>query len=204
MRKQAISLEEAVTELYKVLCYPDASGYPCKQLRSAAGESGATILSEIQSVLEDNGELIRTPNTGSFATGQLKDLAKIYFFSNAETISIKEVEENFYNVRRWPIVLDRQTLYQVIYNGLKKSIWVAFKMSDDPTDAMPAEIYWADKEIPMGVDIFNGDYSLISYEGAKSRDWLGSVRPVVANAKIKEVIKKLLCYILINTNILYK
>ena len=192
-RKQAISLEEAVTELYKVLCYPDGTGYPCKPLRSAAGESGATILSEIQTVLEDNGELIRMPNNGTFPNSLLKDLARIYFFSNnAETIGIKEIEQNFYNVRRWPIVLDRQTLYQVIYSGLKKNIWVAFKMSDDPTDAMPAEIYWAEKEIPMGVDLFNGGYSLISYEGAKNRDWLITVRPIAPNSKIKEVITKLL------------
>ncbi len=191
-RKQAISLEEAVTELYKVLCYPDASGYPCKPLRSAAGESGATILTEIQSVLEDNGELIRTPTTGSFSIGLLKDLAKNYFFSNVETIGIKKIEENFYNVRRYPIVLDRQTLHQVIYNGLKKNIWVAFKMSNDPTDAMPAEIYWGEKEIPMGVDLLDGGYSLISYEGAKVRDWLGMVRPPVHNIKIKEFITKLL------------
>ncbi len=191
-RKQAISLEEAVTELYKVLCYPDGTGYPCKPLRSAAGESGATILSEIQTVLEDNGELIRTPNTGSFSIGQLKDLARMYFFSNGETISIKDIEQNFYNVRRWPIVLDRQTLYQVIYDGLKKSIWVAFKMSDDPTDANPAEIYWAEKEIPMGIDLFNGDYKLISYEGAKTRGWLLPIRGPVPNTKIKELIRKLL------------
>ena len=191
-KTQAISLEEAVTELYRVLCYPDGTGYPLKELRSVAGESGATILSEIQNVLEENGELIRVPKTGEFALGQLRDLAKYYFFNDNETIKIKDIEQNFYNVRRWPIVLNGETLYQVIYSGLKKGVWVAYRMSDDPTDAMPAEIYWAEKEVSINVDLFNGKYSLITYEGAKKRDWLGTVRPVIPNSKIKEIITKLL------------
>ncbi len=63
-------------------------------------------------------------------------------------------------------------------------------MSDDPTDTMPAEIYWSGKEVPMDVDLFDGGYSLISYAGANQRNWLQTDQPLIQNSKIKDIIKE--------------
>ena len=53
------ALETAVTETYKNLWYPSADGtFTRKEIRTAGGEGGASVLEQIRQVLLDEGELV--------------------------------------------------------------------------------------------------------------------------------------------------
>ena len=77
-------------------------------------------------------------------------------------------------------VSDLQSLVQ-------SGVWVAYKMSNDPTDSLPGELYNQKKPLPISVALLDGGYSLMTVTGAKKRGWLDSDQ--VPNEKVKNVIR---------------
>ena len=184
-RERNFALDATVSELYTDLYYPTANGVEKKTLKSATGEGGATILSQVQQVLTDAGKLVYT--TGRLGTTNLKSLANGYFFLNDDKAACNEILDHFFCRRTWPILAKVSMMEMILREGVESGIWVAYKMSEDPTDSIPGELWTQEKAIPMSVDPMQERYSIMTLAGAKKRNWIGG--QAVPNEKVKKVIK---------------
>ena len=184
-RERSMALQTTVAEMYNCFYFASANGFERRELRTASGESGTTVLTQIQQVLLDVGELVYT-ETANFGSTALKSLADTYFFTVSDRVACKEIYNHFLNYRSWPIIPDRNTLEQLLREGVKCGIWTVYKPSEDPTDTLPSEFYSDEKPLPMTVGLLNGEYSLMTMAGAKKRGWTQS--DAVPNEKVKETI----------------
>ena len=189
MRKsdRDISLMQAVAEMYTALFYPNAAGtLQRKELRPVAGEGGA-LISQVLQYLRDGGDIV-APESSHMAAAELQSLADGYFFKNSDKAVIAQVLAAFFNYRSWPMLLNRSTLEQLLRDGVQSGVWVAYKMSQDPTDTLPGELYSQKKTLPISIDLLGGGYSIMTVAGAKKRGWLDSDQ--VPNEKVKVAIKE--------------
>ncbi len=172
-REREKALETAVTQVYNSLWFPSASGQIVKkEIRTAGGESGASVIEQIRKVLLDEGELVTSEHTGLSHLQGLKRL----FFANSDTVSLKKIRENFCRIRKWPILKSPDVLDQIIRAGVERGVWCLFLMERE--DAVkPDEFYSQEKgPVPLNLDLAR-DYSLVTVEGAKKRGWLGGKGP---------------------------
>ena len=181
-----LALDTTVSEMYTSLYYAGPSGFVKKELRKSSGEGGAPILAQIQDILFQDGELV-TAKGQRFTAQALKQLAEMYFLKTVDHIKVQDIKQAFYSYRSWPMIPNKETLEQVMREGIVSSTWVAYKMSADETDDIPVEIYTQEKPAPISVDIVNGGYSIMTVDGAKKRGWLDSDK--VPNEKVKDVIR---------------
>lgn len=170
-REQA--LITTVTEAYSSLWFPSAKGEITREdVKTAGGEGGLPTIERVHQVLLDEGELVTETHTGR---SQLSSLAEL-IFERSDTIAYEKLRENFARVRRWPILERPELLERLVREGVRKGVWCLFRMgSSDRTT--PEEIYHQDQELPFDLDIAEGDYSLITLQGAKKRDWLEAEGP---------------------------
>ena len=181
-----LALETTVGEMYTGLYYAGPNGFVKRELRKSSGEGGAPILAQIRDTLISDGELV-TSGGQRFTAQALKQLADMYFLKSYDHAKVQDIRQSFYCYRSWPIIPNKETLEQVMREGVASSTWVVYKMSKDETDDIPSEIYTQEKPAPVSVDIVNGGYSIMTVDGAKKRGWLDSDK--VPNEKVKEVIR---------------
>ena len=173
------ALETAVTQSYKALWFPSATGQIVrKEIRTAGGESGAAVLEQIRKVLLDDGELVTTEHAGG---SHLQSLAKL-FFARTDTASLGKIRQKFCQVRSWPILDSPEVLDQLVRTGVSRGQWCLFLMENDDATS-PEEMYSQETgELPFNLDL-QRDYSLITVKGARQRGWLSGGGPDVTKVK---------------------
>ena len=185
-RERSNALQTVVAEMYNCFYYFGQNGYERKELRTASGEGGTTILTQIMQILMEAGKLVYS-ETARFGASNLKSLGDNYFFKADDKIACSDILNHFLNYRSWPMLSTRDTLEQLLREGVESGCWVAYKKSEDPTDSLPAEFYSDKKPLPMTVQLLTGGYSLMTMAGAKKRGWTQS--DAVPNEKVKEAIR---------------
>lgn len=188
-RERSQALQSVVSEMYNCFYSCGQSGYERHELRTATGEGGGNILSQVLQILKESGKLVYTEKE-RIGAAKLKQLGEHYFFSAEDRISCADILNHFLNYRSWPMLGSREMLERLMREGVDSGVWVAYKPSSDPTDSMPAEFYSDKKPLPMTVQLLNGNYSLMSMAGAKRRGWTES--DAVPNEKVKETIRTIM------------
>lgn len=185
-RERSNALQTVVAEMYNCFYYFGQNGYERKELRTASGEGGTTILTQIMRILLEAGKLVYS-ETSKFGASNLKSLGDSFFFKAGDKISCADILSHFLNYRSWPMLSTREALEQLLREGVESGCWVAYRRSDDPTDSLPGEFYSDKKPLPMTVQLLTGGYSLMTMAGAKKRGWTQS--DAVPNEKVKEALR---------------
>jgi hypothetical protein len=162
------ALETVVTQSYKQLWYPSASGQiVCKEIRTAGGEGGVSVLEQIRRILLEEGELITLDRITNEVLSSLRKL----FFNGMDTVKLETLRENFCRLRRWPMLESLQILDQIVRGGVGRGVWCLFRMGSADA-ARPEEFYSRESgEVPFHLDLKAGDYGLVTPEGAVKRGW---------------------------------
>ncbi len=167
------ALETSVTEAYDSLWYPSASGSIVrKDVKTAGGESGASVVQRIRKVLTDNNELITREHTDKATLSNFQSL----FFSQSSTPALPELRDNFLCRRDWPVLEAPDVFDQIIRSGVDKGCWCLFRMGSEE-NTRPDEIYTRDHELPLNLDLHKDDYCIIPPQEAKKRGWTESDKP---------------------------
>lgn len=168
-REQALSI--AVAGIYTGLYYSSTAGQLVRrEIKSAGGESGAPFIEQIKELLIEDNELL----TESHIThADLQNLSQL-FFQRSDTLTLDQLRNNFYCVRSWPVPESSGVLEHIIRAGVQKGAWCLFRMGD-AEDVRPSEFYHRENEVPMGINLGDEGYSLITPQGAKQRGWTADV-----------------------------
>ncbi|MBM9535982.1 ATP-binding protein [Desulfobulbus alkaliphilus] len=174
------ALETAVTQSYRYLWFPSASGQIVrKEIRTAGGEGGVPVFEQIRKILLEEGELITAEHLGQ---SQLKGLSKLFFSAQRDTVSLQKLRKNFCCIRTWPILDSPDLLNQIVRAGVSRGLWCLFQMGNEE-NVKPEELYSQETgDLPLNLDLMR-DYSLITTEGAKIRNWLGDGGPDLTKVK---------------------
>jgi len=167
------ALETTVTESYSSLWFPSAAGeIVCKEIRTAGGESGVSVLEQIRKTLIENREIV----TAEHATqAELSTLRKL-FFDQSDVISIDKLRNNFHCNRKWPILEQSNILDQMVRAGVERGLWCLFRMEGEES-TRPEEFYSREgSELPFTLDLLR-NYSIITPEGARKRNWTKTAGP---------------------------
>ena len=173
------ALETAVTEVYRTLYYPSADGKIArKEIRTAGGESGTSVLEQIRKTLLSERELVTQEHCTRSHLSNLKNL----FFAQGETISVQKIRENFSRLRRWPVLDSPSVLDQIIRAGVGRGIWCVFRMGSDESTT-PEEFYDRETgELPFHIDLTR-NYTIVTPDGARKRNWTGKTGPDLTRVK---------------------
>jgi hypothetical protein len=167
------ALETSVTEAYNTLWYPSASGRIMKkEIKTAGGESGASVVQRIRKVLLDENELITREHTGQSALMNFKQL----FFRQSDTPTLEELRNNFLCKRNWPVLESLDVFEQIIRSGVTKGVWCVFRMGGEDS-VKPEEFYTRENDLPLGIDLKEPDYHIITPKEAKKRRWTEKDKP---------------------------
>lgn len=165
-REQA--LQTAVAGAYTRLFFPSAmGGIAEREIRTAGGEGGAPFVQTIRELLIEEGELLTANNT---TRSDVMNMANL-IFNGADAITVKDLRERFLSFRSWPMLESLNALEPIIRAGASQGAWYVYKMAHG-SDSRPDELYGEDNDIPMNVNLMQGDYSLVSPQGARQRGWL--------------------------------
>jgi hypothetical protein len=169
-------LHTAVSRIYTSLYYPSTAGYIVrKEIKSAGGEGGTPFINTIREILINDRELLTSANV---TQADLVILSKLFFdrdllFETSDTITLEKLRNNFYCVRSWPVLENPDVLHSIVRAGVQKGAWCVFRMGAED-NANPVEFYHQEKEIPLGVNLSEPGYALITPQGAKQRGWTGT------------------------------
>jgi hypothetical protein len=174
------ALETAVTQSYKFLWFPSSSGQIVrKEIRTAGGESGAAVFEQIRKILLDEGELITAEQTGQ---SHLKNLSSLFFGGQRDIVSLKKLRENFCRLRQWPILDSPEVFNTIIRSGVSRGTWCLFEMGSQE-NIKPDEFYSQETgDLPLNLDLMR-DYSIVTMEGARKRNWLCAKGPDLSRLK---------------------
>lgn len=183
-REQA--LVTAVAETYSSLWYPSASGNIVrKEIKTAAAEGGQDIVNAIREVLLKEREIVTAAH---ITQADLLNLGKL-FFHQADHISLEEVFRHFCERRTWPVLDGRDVLDKIARTGAEHGQWCLYRMGDGDR---PQAIYSRDiEDVPLGLDVRDKGWSLMTVPGAKQRGWMASAA-TVDKAKIRGAIESVL------------
>ena len=161
------ALVTAVTESYRRLWYPSSGGkFACKEIRTAGGEGGVSVLEQIRKTLLAEGELVTAEQDTQSALTNLRKL----FFAKDDAVAVDRLRENFQRLRDWPILDAPSVLDQLVRAGVGRGIWCLFRMGDDE-NTTPDEFYSRETGgPPFNLDLNRG-YSIVTPEGARKRGW---------------------------------
>jgi len=177
-REQA--LVTVVSSIYTGLYYSSAGGHLArKEINTAGGEGGAPFIELIFEILKKDGEILTEQNT---TLADLLNLTKI-FFDSGDNISLQVLRGNFNCRRDWPVLEKPGVFDQIIRAGVTKDLWRVYRMGSGE-NIKPEEIYDRESDLPLGINLSDGGYSLITTQGAKQRGWSesGKVEP----AKVRD------------------
>lgn len=159
-----------VTQAYNALWYPSATGQIVrKEIQSAGGEGGTSVIQQIRESLIEDQELITEEAISTNLLKQFKSL----FFGNEAICKIAQIRKNFCNRRTWPVLSEPHLLNRMIREGVQKGLWCVYRLSD-PSAPRPEEFYSRESEsegVPISVDLEKEGYSLVTPEGATQRGW---------------------------------
>ncbi|MFZ4440581.1 MAG: ATP-binding protein [Syntrophales bacterium] len=178
------ALVTTMTHAYDSLWFPASSGQVIrKEIKTGGGEGGASVIEEIRQVLKKEGELISTDlavtQEGVISLGKL-------FFDLSATPEIKTIGEQFLINRRWPILEQSEVLEQIVRSGVRRGTWCLFRF-DNPEALKPEHLYGRDsKEAPFELDLTQAGWSLVTYQGACQRGWIGAPQIRVIPQKVKQ------------------
>ncbi|NLW91010.1 MAG: ATP-binding protein [Syntrophomonadaceae bacterium] len=165
-REQALAI--AVASTYTSLYYPSTTGSIIrKEIKSAGGEGGVPFIEVIRQSLLDDGELITSNHV---TQADLLNITAL-FFEQGDTVSLEKLRQNFNCVRRWPVLEDSGVLEQIIRAGVNKNTWCLYRYSDENNER-PDEFYYQEKNIPLGINLSDAGYGLVTIAGARQRDWM--------------------------------
>ncbi|SDO82618.1 ATP-binding protein [Selenomonas ruminantium] len=186
-REREMALTMEVAAMYNKLYFANGTQIECRELRTAAGDSGATILNQVAQTLIASNKMIHK-EAGGFNATDLKSLQKM-FFANGDRISVTDVKNCFYRHRMWPMLANTADLDRLLREGVQKGTWIVYAMGDS-SEELPHEIYTQEQLVDMNADLLQGKYSLMTIEGAKQRHWLEKDRVPAEKiqAKIKEIL----------------
>ncbi|WP_419587188.1 ATP-binding protein [Thiolapillus sp.] len=203
LKERELALQTTVAQAYDTILFPGASGQITqKSIKQAGGEGGASVDEEIHRVLIEEGELITAESAGTQA--MLLQLGKLFFDSISQTPSLKQIKEQFNQNRRWPILDNPRILEQLIRSGVEKGRWCLYRM-DSAESTKPEHLYSRETGgIPLDLKLSEGNWKLVTEQGAKQRGWNPEAEPTVkqvrqwvesamtnlSNAQVKEVIEK--------------
>ena len=184
-RDREFSLSQVVSEMYTSIFYPGDNGVVRKEIRSAVGEGGVSIIGQIQQVMKD--KLLTAENTSS---SDLKSLSTEFFFKGTDKADIDETLTKLFAYRSWPMLAGKEAFDSIIRQGVSKGIWVVYKMSTNPDETLPKEIYTQEGGVPLSVTLLGKNYSVMTLAGAKLRGWTGTDK--VAPEKVRDAVKSVL------------
>jgi len=164
-REHALLTE--VSKTYTGLYYPSTAGHIVrKEIKTAGGEGGMPFIEQIREVLIRDGELLSGRNA---TQADLLNLSKL-FFEHRDTITLEELRKNFCCVRSWPVLESAGVLEQIVRAGVQKGVWCVFRMGSEDS-IKPIEFYHRENDIPMGINLAEAGYSLVTVQGANQRGW---------------------------------
>lgn len=167
-REQALLTR--VTQAYSALWYPSATGQVVrKEIQSAGGEGGTSVINQVRETLIDDQELITEDAISANLLNQFKPL----FFGDEATCNIAKIRKNFLDRRSWPILSEAHLLNRMIREGVQRGIWCVYKLGN-PDDPRPDEFYSRESEsagVPISVNLDDEGYGLVTPEGATQRGW---------------------------------
>ena len=168
--ERELALITRVSSAYTSLYYPSTTGQIArKEIRTAGGEGGVPFIQTIKEMLLDEGELLTASSNTQADLINLKGL----IFEHRDTISLNQLRENFRCLRHWPVLEHASILEQIIRAGVQKGAWYVYRMGASDS-LIPTELYHAENEIPMGVNLSEEGYALITPQGARQRGWAES------------------------------
>lgn len=184
-RNRDFSLSQAVSEMYTSIFYPSDNGAVRKEIRSAIGEGGVSIIGQIQQAMKD--KLLTAENMSS---SELNLLSEEYFLKSGDKAGIDEVMKKLFSYRSWPMLAGKEAFDSMIRQGVAKGVWIVYKMSANPDETLPKEIYTQEAGVPLSVTLLGKGYSIMTLAGAKLRGWTGTDK--VAPEKVRDAVKNVL------------
>lgn len=109
-----IALQTVVGEMNNGFYFYGQSGYERRELRTASGERGTTILTQIQQILLEAGKLVYSDN-GRYGSARLRSLGDSFFFKADDKMPCAEIYSHFLDYRTWPMLSERDALEQLIF-----------------------------------------------------------------------------------------
>lgn len=161
------ALATAVASSYTSLYYPSTTGHIVrKEIKTAGGESGVPFIELIRQSLIDEGELLTVDHV---TQADLINVSTL-FFEQGDTVTVDKLRYNLNCVRRWPVLEEASVLEQIIRAGVSKGVWCVYRFNSD-TDERPGEFYHQESSIPLGINLQDAGYGLVTVAGAKQRGW---------------------------------
>lgn len=186
-----MNLCTSVYELYTALYCPDGCTGGCvRRELQAVVEGDAPLVNKIMEDLRRN-KLIIDGDVNQLGAAELKNLANQCFFpAGSDRAAAGQLLKSFFSNRGWPMLKNRAVLEQLLRRGVEVGAWVAYKLSEDPADSLPGEIYDQKNGLPLDISLLLGGYFIMTPEGAKKRGWLDGGQ--VSNERIKDVLHGML------------
>lgn len=191
-RENALITEVAAA--YNNLWYPSTSGRVSrKEVKTAGGEGGVSILHLIHQTLRDDNEIVCLEKLAQ----QLPAL-KSLFFQGTDVSRLIDLRERFTRLRHWPILENPTTFDQLIRQGVTQGHWAVFRMGNAEA-TRPEEYFSRDTaQVPLQIDLAKGDWGIVTMAGAGKRGWTKTdavdpaqvrdlVRTATAQAKVATV-----------------
>jgi hypothetical protein len=193
-REQA--LVTAVSQTYNRLWFPSTAGpLVDREIKTAGGEGGASVIERIRETLSAAGELI----TAERATTQETILSlQRLFFETHPTPTLVRLRAQFACNRRWPVLEEATLLESMVQAGVMQGHWCLFRMGDAER-AQPEQCFGQEAGAAVeNVDFGAPGWSLVTTQGARQRGWLvaatvnaaiveGWVASAVAEAEVTSV-----------------
>lgn len=177
-REQA--LVTAISSIYTGLYFSSTGGHIVrKEIKTAGGEGGMPFIELIYDILKKDGEILTGHNT---TQSDLLNLSKL-FFDHSDSISLEKLRNNFCCARSWPVLENPVVFDQIVRAGVQKGVWCVYRMGAEES-IKPGEFYHQENEIPMGINLGDDGYGLITPQGAKQRGWAEGNK--VEPAKVRE------------------
>jgi len=171
LKERELALETVVTQTYNAVWFPSAAGrIHRKEIKTAGGESGASVIEEIRRLLLDEGELITADQARTQET--LLGLTRL-FFEATPTPAIAALREQFACNRHWPVLEQPALLEHIVREGVSHGVWCLFRM-ENAERTTPSDFFSRDTDPPfLDLDLGEAGWSLVTVQGAKQRGWTG-------------------------------
>ena len=169
-----MALETVVTQAYNAIWFPSAAGQVTwKEIKAAAGESGASVMEQIRDLLQKEGELITAEKATTQETVII--LGKL-FFERSQTPTLDKSREHFACNRRWPVLEQSALFEQIVRAGVACGVWCLFRMGSAES-VKPQEFFSRETgDLPLELNLGAPDWSLVTPQGANQRGWTGPVQ----------------------------
>lgn len=171
LKEREKALETRVSRLCKYLVYPwGDTVFAVGEIRTAGGEGGEAMRTQIRTALREAGKLITEENITRETLSGLRGL----FFDSMDYLSMERVRTGFLARRQWPVLESLDLLPRIVSEGVKQGVWcVAADM--DEQSGRPDRFFDKKNTIPLDASLDDG-WTLVTPEGAKKRGWGGGSR----------------------------